>query len=157
MNHKIMGILSALKDEQGIDSIKKDENNFELITNLSKTGHHTYINFDFRKENDQPAPGDILVTEIHHGIASLENLNPDLLLYLLTNNYDNGLWETSSYAAIKIVEDDAYLFLNSYHYFKFEWPDKEIAEMISMVILDITGGLVMLERPTMKGIRFFTK
>ncbi len=133
MNPKIIGILAALKDEHKIESKKLNENNFELITFFSKWNHRTFFNIEIT--------GDILRTEIRHVLASLENIDSDLLFYLLTNNYES-LWNSSSYAAIKVVEKDAYLSLNSYQHFKLGWADKDIAEIIFMVINDITMVLL---------------
>lgn len=154
MNQKIMGILTALKDEHEFDSKKTDENNFELITNLSEFGDRTFITFEIRKQKDQPGPGDILTIEVRHWVGWLENLNPELLLYLLTKN-GRSFWDSSSYASIKHTEDGPIIFLNSYHHFNFGWPDKEIAEMISIVILDISNSLMLVDKNAPHGIRFF--
>lgn len=155
MKQKMMGILAALKNEYKMDSEDIKNNTFILNTHLEKMfGFHTYLLFDIRGNEEQPDPEDFLTIEIRHWVGWLDNLDPKLLLYLLRCNRET-FRNCCSYIAIQFNEDGPNITLNSYHYFKYAWPDKEIADIINRVVFDLPSSFMYKDPNAPQGINFF--
>jgi hypothetical protein len=69
----------------------------------------------------------------------------DVLRLLIENS--STFQDTSAYIGIDIIDDVPEASLNTYHHFLFKWEDRDIAEIISIQVLDIKVGLVAWSFP----------
>jgi len=68
------------------------------------------------------------------------------LLNILSENVPS-FRDTYTFLGIKKIKDDFIVFLESYLLFLLKWDDKDIADIISFVLLDLLMGIAVQQWP----------
>ena len=137
---RLKNIMECLKNEFDLPYKVWGEKKFEIFTKLSEMDQRSFLDFEIT--------GDVIRVELLHLFGNLisERIGYNELLELLQQN-TGQLGTTGAYLSVNIVEHHNYICLNSYHRYKVQWDDRDIADMISLHFFDIMSGLMILKIP----------
>lgn len=148
MEKRVENILNILRKKGKIinykfESKEEDEYKYKIECNTSKLGHKMWFNFTF-------ASG-VMRLYLTNYIGYLnDKVNLKDLAGLLISNF-NSFKASSAFLSLNELNDNYLFSLQAIHQYLTKWNDEDIAEAISVVLLDLDMGILVYitEKPSL--------